>query len=115
MRIQRRLFCGVIISIILVTMIILANSASSEEVYRFERMWPTLQQPWYFDQSRGIALDNWDYIYVADTDNHRIQKFTSEGQFMDVGGSCGSGDGQLARPYGIATDSSGFIYVTEPF
>ena len=56
----------------------------AEEEYQFERMWPTLQQPWYFNRPFGIAVDKDGYIYVADTYNHRIQKFTSEGQFVST-------------------------------
>ena len=29
-------------------LIILPYNAASEEIYKFERMWPTLLQPWYF-------------------------------------------------------------------
>lgn len=45
--------------------------------YDFDRMWPVLEQPWYFNQPRGIAIDSSGNVHVADTDNHRIQKFIS--------------------------------------
>ncbi len=41
-------------------------------------------------------------VYVTDTLNYRIQKFTSEGEFITKWGREGSGDGKFERPYGIA-------------
>jgi len=93
--------------------ILVPNFASSEETYIFDRMWPTLQQPWYFNARSGIAVDTDGYIYVGDYDNHRIQKFTSGGQFMSTWGSFGSGDGEFNHPRGIAVDNSGFVYVAD--
>jgi hypothetical protein len=87
--------------------------SSSEEIYRFERMWPTLQQPWYFNAPHAIAVDRNGDIFVADTGGHRIQKFTSNGQFITKWGSMGDGDGQFSNPYGIVVDDSGFVYVAD--
>jgi len=28
---------------------------------------------------QGVAVDSQGYVYVADTDNHRVQKFDSKG------------------------------------
>jgi hypothetical protein len=50
---------------------------------------------------------------VADTGNHRIQKFTSLGVYAATIGSQGTGDGQFDGPSGIAIDSNGFIYVAD--
>ncbi|MCP4107176.1 MAG: hypothetical protein GY749_16820 [Desulfobacteraceae bacterium] len=83
------------------------------EIYKFERMWPTLLQPWYFIGLHDIVADNSDYIYVADTWNNRIQKFTNGGQFVTKWGKEGHGDGEFKNPRGIAADSSSFVYVTD--
>ena len=32
---------------------------------------------------RGIAIDSDGNVYVADSGNYRIQKFTADGQFLD--------------------------------
>ena len=49
------------------------------------------------------------------TDNHRVQKFTSDGQFVTKWGSDGGGDGQFDTPAGIAVDSSGNVYVVDKY
>ena len=66
-----------------------------------------------FQYPAGIATDSAGNVYVADTDNHRIQKFTSSGTFVTKWGVNGSGDGQFQKPFGIATDSAGNVYVSD--
>jgi hypothetical protein len=84
-----------------------------------------------FDYHMGITVDSSGNVYVADTDHHRIQKFTSMGTFLgwwgrdDLGNSgwhnpdsgrtgvSGTGDGEFSRPIGVATDSSGNVYVAD--
>ena len=41
-----------------------------------------------FDRPRGIAVDSSGDIYVADTENHRIQKFDSNGRCTECGFRC---------------------------
>ena len=81
--------------------------------FNFERMWPKLVQPWYFNSPRGVAVDSSGYVYVADTFNHLVHKFTPEGQFVNRWGSEGSGNEEFFEPYGIAIDSSGNFYVAD--
>ena len=45
----------------------------------------------------GVAVDGSGNVFVADTGNHRIQKFTNTGTFLTKWGSSGSGDGQFSR------------------
>ena len=52
-------------------------------------------------------------MYVADSRNHRIQKFSSTGTFGGAWGSAGSANGQFSSPFGVAVDSSGYVYVAD--
>ena len=61
----------------------------------------------------GVAVDSSGNVYVADTNNNRIQKFDSSGTFITKWGSSGTGDGQFEYPTGIAVDSSGNVYVAD--
>src|SRR5439155_1567369 len=64
----------------------------------------------------GVATDGSGNVYVADTGNHRIQKFDAGGTFLTAWGSEGSGDGQFGptSPHGVATAGSGNVYVSDP-
>ena len=59
-----------------------------------------------FNYPGFVAVDADGYVYVADTYNHRIQKFDSKGTFITKWGSYGSGDGQFNNPDGVALDES---------
>ena len=76
-------------------------------------MWPTLLQPWYFSNPEGVALDHAGNIYVADTGNNRIQKFTADGFLITTWGTQGSGNSQFKNPSGVAVDAAGNIYVAD--
>lgn len=61
----------------------------------------------------NLALSPDGYLYVADTSNFRIQKFTADGKFVQRIGMLGSGLGQFARPKGVAVDHDGRLYVSD--
>ena len=54
-------------------------------------------------------------VYVTDTDNHRIQRFTPEGKFLSQFGTYGSDSGQLIYQSGIVIDDNNLVYVTESY
>jgi DNA-binding beta-propeller fold protein YncE len=70
----------------------------------------TFIEPW------GIAVDEQGNVYVADTWNHRIQKFDPSGNFLlDWGnaGQPGNGTNGFWGPRGIAVGTNGRVYVTD--
>jgi DNA-binding beta-propeller fold protein YncE len=66
-----------------------------------------------FDQPWGVAVDNSGNIYVADLNNHRVQKFDSSINFVTKWGIQGGNPGQLFYPTSVAIDSDGDVYVTD--
>ena len=50
---------------------------------------------------------------MADYNNHGIQIFTPEGQFLSLFGTEGSGPGQLSGPVGIVIDDNDLTYIME--
>jgi len=66
-----------------------------------------------FDNPRGLAVDSGGNIFVADTDNARIQKFLPNGTFVTSIGTKGKGPGQLEAPNGIAISRTGKLYVAD--
>ncbi len=73
--------------------------------------WPgTFVEPW------GIAVDQDGNVLVADTWNHRIQKFDPNGNFILQWGTSGlaeQGVDQLWGPRAVAVAPNGNIYVTD--
>ena len=60
----------------------------------------------------AVTTDAAGWVYVADTFNYRVQKFSGKGVYSLIFGSGGSLPGQLGVVEGIAVDGSGNIYVT---
>ena len=56
------------------------------------------QRQWAIQLSLGVAVDRQGNVYVADTYNNRIQKFNSQGGFLDVWSNYSPGNGQFFQP-----------------
>ncbi|MFF1344146.1 hypothetical protein ACFVYT_41120, partial [Streptomyces sp. NPDC058290] len=71
---------------------------------------------------RGVAVDGTGAVYVADAGNHRVRKVTADGEistFAGTGAAGAGGDGgpataaELDRPYGVAVDGTGAVYIAD--
>ena len=61
----------------------------------------------------AVAVDATGNVYVADANNHRIQKFGGDGTFLMAWGTQGTGNGQFEFPRGVAIDGSGNVLVAD--
>jgi DNA-binding beta-propeller fold protein YncE len=69
----------------------------------------TFNDPW------GIAIGPDGSIYVTDTWNNRVQKFTADGKFLKQWGVSGQAETPFALwgPRGIVVDSQGHVYISD--
>jgi predicted membrane-bound mannosyltransferase/DNA-binding beta-propeller fold protein YncE len=68
-----------------------------------------------FNEPWSVAIGTDGSVFVADTWNHRIQKFTADGRFLKMWGYFGQAekpDG-FWGPRGLAVDKKGNVYVTD--
>ncbi len=61
----------------------------------------------------AIARDSSGHIWVADTENNRVEEFSSAGAYMTKWGTLGTSSGQFKKPEGIAIDSAGHVWVAD--
>jgi streptogramin lyase len=74
-----------------------------------------------FDYPCSVAVDGSGTVYIADTYNSTIRKFTAAGVVTTLAGTAGmygsvDGTGAAARfyhPFDVAVDSSGNVYVAD--
>ncbi|MBI3741917.1 MAG: hypothetical protein HY257_09205, partial [Chloroflexi bacterium] len=72
-----------------------------------------------FNFPRNIALDAQGNLYVADSDNARVQKFDANGKFLLAWGTKSPDNvpnpppGTFTQIWGMAVDKNGNVYVTD--
>jgi tripartite motif-containing protein 71 len=62
---------------------------------------------------RGIGVDAQGRVYVVDTGNNRIVRFSPAGGKEVEWGKKGSGPGEFLEPVGVATDAAGNVYIAD--
>jgi DNA-binding beta-propeller fold protein YncE len=61
----------------------------------------------------GVCVDAQDNVYVADTQNHRVQKFDPAGLTLTIWGPDGKAEESDWLPVGIVTDLKGNVFVSD--
>ncbi len=81
-----------------------------------------LREDAQFTTPRGIAVDDFGRVLIADTGNHRVRRIEPDGTVWTVAGNGSpgfSGDGgvataaQLNRPHHVTVDAQGALYIAD--
>jgi len=93
----------------------ISSQAFASEGHRHILEWGTFGviDPDQFNQPQQIAVDDERNIYVTDTENSRIQKFTNDGEFLSSFGTHGIEDGEFQSPVGIAVYENNMYVVDD--
>jgi sugar lactone lactonase YvrE/transglutaminase-like putative cysteine protease len=70
-------------------------------------------EPAMLKNARGLTLDAAGKFWVADTGNDRLQKFSIEGNLLQVIGKSGSGEGEFDEPSAVVLSLKGNVYVAD--
>jgi uncharacterized protein (TIGR03663 family) len=75
----------------------------------------TLAPEGFFNEPWGLAVGPDGSVFVADTWNNRIQKFTPEGEFVTMWGQFGAAESRYHfwGPRGVAVDNQGRVFITD--
>ena len=65
------------------------------------------------DDPTGVAVDSKGDVWVADTENNRVEEFSPSGEYLSQFGSEGTGDGQFRGPAGIAIGPNDNLWVAD--
>ncbi|MDH5712287.1 MAG: hypothetical protein OEZ15_11595, partial [Gammaproteobacteria bacterium] len=90
--------------------ILVLDKTSNEQLYTIGSVGSKEGELFY---PTNLALGPDNHLYISETTNFRIQKFTLDGKFVKSFGKVGSGLGQFSRPKGIAIDRKGRMHVVD--
>jgi DNA-binding beta-propeller fold protein YncE len=83
---------------------------TGREVRRFSRKGSAKEE---LNVPTGIDVDSDENIYVTDTAQARVAKFSARGDFLQQVGTRGRGVGQFVRPKGVGVDREGRLFVVD--
>jgi len=66
-----------------------------------------------FNTPWGVVCDATGSVYVADTYNHRIQRFAKDGTFLNTFGTMGDKPGEFNKPTSLLIDRVGALFVVD--
>lgn len=78
-----------------------------------DKITPQTPEKGKFNNPTSLAINSQHQLYVLDTNNHRVQMFEEEGQFIKVIGSKGRDPGQFLEPVDITVDEQDNLYVAD--
>src|SRR4051794_2878463 len=95
-------------------LVLLLAAGAAVAAYEFQTAWGTAGAGAGQLNNPGlIAVGPDGSVYIADTGNQRVQKFTSDGAFLATIGSAGAGQGQFNSPNSVAVGPDGTLYVAD--
>src|SRR5262245_41218426 len=105
----------------LLILVALASRASAENPPAFVLQWGTAggvvgSDPGQFWNPAGLCATSSNQIYVIEVQNNRVQKFSSQGVYLDRWPGTTLSDtlpGYFAAPNGIDLDAAGNVYVAD--
>jgi sugar lactone lactonase YvrE len=93
---------------------LLVAAATAVAAYQFQTSWGTPGSGQGQFTNPGLPAVGPDgSVYLADTGNNRVQKFTSDGAFLLEWGATGVGQAQFNSPNAVAVGPDGTVYVTD--
>ena len=114
-KISRTLLLLFVLQIIFFSGIMENLNPSYGQSYQAEKIFPVVNQQWFFGNPSSVAVDNNENFYVLNQSSNSVYKYTSEGQFIKGWGKEGSGEGEFLRPTSIAVSPDGYVCVSDTF
>ncbi len=112
-RVGQRWLAGIALLLVCCFVAVPALRGAVQHEFRFQRAWGSQGNgPDQFQYPAGIAVAADGMVFVADSGNSRIQKFTTDGSPLPGWGQLGSRAGDLNHPSGIAV-ANGRVYVAD--
>jgi DNA-binding beta-propeller fold protein YncE len=114
----RRVIMGALVAVAATTLVAGATASSSSVsaggAYKQVGAWGKAGAAnGQFNNAFGLATDKAGNLYVADTDNNRVQVFSTSGAFLRKWGVAGDGNGQFQGAQDVAIDGQGGAWVAD--